>query len=144
MGTGACAADVKASCKESMPGEGRIAFCLTTRIRAMAKGNVVGKRISFLPKWKCPRLTDHCFLQAARYPISVSMSLLSLKSIAHPTSTRIYHSVRLYLNHADWVELGLNRESLFLIAARACKDDVPKVCKGITDASPGSVLACLR
>ena len=31
-----------------------------------------------------------------------------------------------------------------MIAARACKDDVPKVCKDVTDTSPGSVLACLR
>lgn len=44
--TGPCAGDIKVICKDVGPGEGRLATCLTKRIRAQKQGNVVGRKVS--------------------------------------------------------------------------------------------------
>ncbi|GAX77303.1 hypothetical protein CEUSTIGMA_g4749.t1 [Chlamydomonas eustigma] len=95
---GACAGDVKAFCKDVGPGEGRIASCLTKRIRAQKQGNVVGRKVS-----------NKCSNELALFKID--------------RSSNINKDVPL---------------------ARACKDDVEKLCKGISDETPGSILGCLR
>lgn len=42
---GACASDIKAFCKDTAPGEGRLAACLTKRVRAQRQGNVEGASV---------------------------------------------------------------------------------------------------
>lgn len=44
--TGPCAADIKTFCKDTGAGEGRIAACLTKRLRSEKQGNVVGRKVS--------------------------------------------------------------------------------------------------
>ena len=41
---GACAGDIKAVCKDVGAGEGRLAACLTKRLRAQRQGNAVGEQ----------------------------------------------------------------------------------------------------
>lgn len=44
--TGACASDVKAFCKDVSPGEGRVAACITKRLRDQKQGNVQGEGLA--------------------------------------------------------------------------------------------------
>lgn len=40
--TGPCKADAKAFCKDVSPGDGRLAMCLTKRIKQAQQGNIAG------------------------------------------------------------------------------------------------------
>jgi golgi apparatus protein 1 len=44
--TGACEADIDALCVGLPPGEGRLASCLTKRMKDEANGNVVGRKVT--------------------------------------------------------------------------------------------------
>ncbi|KAG2435442.1 hypothetical protein HYH02_011942 [Chlamydomonas schloesseri] len=97
--TGDCAGDAKALCKDVSSGDGRLAACLTKKVRAQRQGNTVGRKVSA----KCVK---------------------ALTAFKMDRSKMINKDVPL---------------------AKACKDDVAKVCKSVSDtSSPGAVLGCLK
>jgi Golgi apparatus protein 1 len=97
--TGDCAGDAKALCKDVNSGDGRLAACLTKKVRAQRQGNTVGRKVSA----KCVN---------------------ALAAFKMDRSKMINKDVPL---------------------AKACKDDVAKVCKSVSDtSSPGAVLGCLK
>ncbi len=61
---GACKPDAAAFCKDVTAGEGRLAACLTKRIKEAKKGNVAGRKVS-----------DKCADDIAKYKIDRSTNI---------------------------------------------------------------------
>ena len=78
---------------------------------------------------------------------SVCKSLPISRLTGLPTSTRTCPSVSQFFLRpsADCLLSRSHAQHICPVAARACKDDVAKLCKDVSDArNPGSVILCLR
>ncbi|KAF6266246.1 hypothetical protein COO60DRAFT_1470052 [Scenedesmus sp. NREL 46B-D3] len=151
---GACKADAAAFCKDVTPGEGRVAMCLTRRIKQAQQGNVAGRMVR--PKCeeqvsayklerskhinKDPALARACKDDAAKFCKSVSDSstpgsvLICLRGNQKKLTTQCKGEI--LRTQAEIAEDWRLDPQLY----SACSASADKLCR---DAEPGTEVDCL-
>lgn len=143
---GPCQADIKNFCKDVSPGDGRVVTCLIKRILQAKQGNIAGG-------W---RLHTSKTLAHGMYSSDPASSgrVVGDKCVEDVNKFKIDRSKHINRDLAlgrCFCSVGLpgcQRSQLNIsvcTTARACKDDVAKICKDTNDNKvPGATLVCLR
>ncbi|GFH19709.1 uncharacterized protein HaLaN_16706 [Haematococcus lacustris] len=152
--TGPCAADFKAVCKDVAPGEGRLAACLTKRVRQQKAGNVLGRKVSGkcqedLLKFKMDRsrninkdvlLARACKNDVAKLCAKLNDNTKPGATLAclKDTKAKLSTSCKTEVFRTQQEAAEDYRTDVVLFSA--CKDDVKNLC---SDAEPSEAMECL-